>query len=287
MATEKKARNEETVERFTLAQRIEHWVLVVAFTGLAITGLPQKFALQPWAETMIGIMGGIEAVRVIHRVLATLLMLEVIYHGGVTTYRLFVLRLPPYMLPAFSDFVHLFQQITFNLGLRQERPRMDRFNYEEKLEYWAVVWGTMVMVITGFMLWNPIATTRFLPGQFIPAAKTAHGGEALLAVLSIITWHVYSVHVRHFNPSMFSGKISRHAMEEEHALELARIEAGRVPQPPAAAVYRKRMRAFIPFALFMTALLVAALVWFVTFEETAITTIPPVEVEVVPPELQQ
>ncbi|MCZ7666212.1 MAG: hypothetical protein M5U34_02700 [Chloroflexi bacterium] len=59
----------------------------------------------------------------------------------------------------------------------------------KKIEYWAVIWGTAVMILTGFTLWNPIAITQFLPGQFIPAAKTAHSAEALLAVLSIVVWH--------------------------------------------------------------------------------------------------
>ncbi|MCS7039976.1 MAG: hypothetical protein NZP34_10260, partial [Caldilineales bacterium] len=75
------------------------------------------------------------------------------------------------------------------------------------MEYWAVIWGTAVMIITGFMLWNPITTTKFLPGSWIPAAKAAHGGEALLAFLAIIVWHVYNVHIKTFNRSMFTGKL--------------------------------------------------------------------------------
>ena len=36
--------------RFTVPQRIEHWVAVFGFVLLAITGLPQLFAGYPWAE---------------------------------------------------------------------------------------------------------------------------------------------------------------------------------------------------------------------------------------------
>ena len=97
-----------------------------------------------------------------------------------------------------------------------------------------MVWGTFIMIITGFMMWNPIATTNYLPGQFIPAAKVAHGGEAVLAALAIILWHFYHVHLRHFNKSMFIGKMTRHEMEEEHPAELALIEAGKDLQAAAA-----------------------------------------------------
>lgn len=160
---------------------------------------------------------------------------------------------------------------------------MPRYNFGEKLEYWAVIWGTVVMVITGFMLWNPIATTNFLPGQFIPAAKAAHGGEGLLAVLSIITWHMYHVHIRSFNRSMFTGRLSRHEMEEEHALELAEIEAGITDPPLPEPELRRRRLIFYPVALVISVTLLVGLYFFVTFEETAITTIPRQEIDVFVP----
>lgn len=264
----------QQIQRFTTMQRLEHIFLLTTFTGLAITGLPQKWATQGWAETMIAVLGGIEFVRLLHRILATGLMAVTIFHVIASIYRLFVLRRYPAMLPRVSDFRDLVAAVGYNLGLRKERPKMPRFNYEEKMEYWAVVWGTLIMVMTGFMLWNPIATTRFLPGEAIPAAKAAHGGEALLAVAAIVLWHMYNVHVRRFNKSIFTGRIERHVMEEEHALELADIEAGRIEPPPPADVYRKRMRIFVPIALVLTGLLLAGLIWFVTFEQTAITTLP-------------
>ena len=156
---------------------------------------------------------------------------------------------------------------------------MGRYTFGEKVEYWAVIWGTVIMAITGFMLWNPIATTSFLPGEFIPAAKAAHGGEALLAVLSILTWHFYNVHLKHFNKSMFTGEISRHEMVEEHPQELAQIEAGRTSLAPDAAAQRRRMRVFVPFAVALSLALLLGLYLFVAYEQTAIPTIPTENIE--------
>ncbi len=204
------------VERFTVAQRIEHWVLTISFTVLAITGIPQRYAGAGWAEAAIALMGGIEMVRRIHRLAAIVLMLECIYHVISVSYKVFVHRIRLSMLPTPKDVMDFLDVIRYNLGWAKRRPRFDRYSYEEKFEYWAVVWGTLIMAITGFMMWNPIATTRFLPGEFIPAAKAAHGGEALLAVLAIITWHVYNVHIKHFNKTMFTGKLTREEMEHEH-----------------------------------------------------------------------
>jgi len=269
----------QSYPRFNIFQRIEHIVLLVSFSVLAITGLPQMYSLQPWAAFMIDAMGGIETVRVIHRTAAVLLILGTIYHFGALTYRIFVQRVALTMLPGLQDVKDGLQALGHNVGLVKTPPRMGRYNFGEKVEYWAVIWGTVVMVLTGFMLWNPIATTSILPGQFIPAAKAAHGGEALLAVLSIITWHFYNVHVKRFNRSMFTGKISHAEMEEEHALELEAIEQGRTPPEADPTGVQRRQRLFVPFAAVITTILLIGLYIFVTFEQTAITTVPRQEIE--------
>ena len=78
-------------------------ILLVTFIGLALTGLPQKYASEPWAQSMIVALGGIESARIIHRFLATLLMAEAIYHGGVLSYKLFVLGQRATMIPGASE----------------------------------------------------------------------------------------------------------------------------------------------------------------------------------------
>ncbi|MCS7040530.1 MAG: DUF4405 domain-containing protein, partial [Caldilineales bacterium] len=91
--------------RFSLTDRIEHMLLLVSFTVLVITGLPQKYVPAAWAEFVIGLMGGIETVRIIHRVAAVVLILESIFHVITVSYKLFVRRVSPSMLPTLQDFV--------------------------------------------------------------------------------------------------------------------------------------------------------------------------------------
>jgi hypothetical protein len=161
---------------------------------------------------------------------------------------------------------------------------MGRYTFEEKMEYWAFVWGTIVMVVTGFMMWNPLATVQFLPGEFIPAAKAAHGGEAVLAVLAIIIWHMYGVHVKRFNKSMFTGQMSEQDMLHEHPLELADLKAGIAERPVDPAALSKRQRIYYPVAAIISILLLAGLYGFVNAEDTALQTqerqLPTIEVYV-------
>ncbi|MBT3322919.1 MAG: hypothetical protein HN392_11610 [Anaerolineae bacterium] len=124
------------------------------------------------------------------------------------------------------------------------------------------------------MMWNPIATSRILPGEFIPAAKAAHGAEAILAVLAIIIWHMYSVHLKTFNKAMWTGSLTEDEMLHEHPLELADIKAGVIDQPIAVAVLRKRQRGYYPVAGILAVVMLAGVYGFVGTEETALTTIP-------------
>jgi mono/diheme cytochrome c family protein len=130
----------------------------------------------------------------------------------------------------------------------------------------------MIMGLTGFMMWNPITTAHFFPGEVIPAAKAAHGGEALLAVLAIIVWHMYGVHIKRFNRSMFTGKMTEAEMLHEHPLELADIKAGIAERPLDPADVRKRQSRYLPVATFLGLFMLLGIYGFVNAEQTAITT---------------
>jgi cytochrome b subunit of formate dehydrogenase len=263
-----------TYRRFSCGQRMQHLVLIASFAVLALTGLPQKYASTGVGEAVISGLGGIEIVRVVHRVAAFVLMTATLYHVFDVAYRILVRRRPLSMLPRFHDVRDAWRTLLYNLGRADSRPRAGRYSFEEKVEYWALMWGNVVMIGTGFMLWNPIATTRLLSGQFIPAAQVAHGSEALLAVLAVVIWHGYGVHVRHVNSSMFTGTMTEEEMREEHPLELEAILAGTERAEPEAAVLRRRRRLFLPAAAVLALVLLGGLYRFVTFEETAIATLP-------------
>ncbi len=268
----------ERFERFTPSDRVEHWVQVVSFTVLAITGLVQKWPELGLTNTIIGWLGGIELVRLIHHVSAAVLLLAVIYHVGTAGYRLFVKREGKLMYPTLQDGWAAVHAVAYNLGLRNEPPKEGHFTFAEKAEYWSILWGTAVMAVTGFMMWNPIATTALLPGQFVPAAKAAHGGEAILAVLAILVWHVYHVHIKHLNKSMFTGYLTRDEMEEEHAGALEMIAAGKpVVLAPAPDVVARRSRVFFPAYVIVAVAMLIGTYLFITFEQTAILTVEPLE----------
>ena len=269
------AQHEHRYLRFPLRYRLEHWVLFLTFTALAVTGLVQKFAQHDLSIWLIDLLGGISSVRSIHRIAATIMMVETIYHFGEVGYNLRVRRDKSELMLTRMDLRHAWQALKVNLRRSAEPPRQGRYTFEEKFEYLALVWGTLVMIVTGSVLWNPIATTAILPGEFVPAAKAVHGGEALLAVLSLIVWHHYHVHIRKFNRSMFTGYLSEEEMQEEHPLELE--ERGNTANTPPDAGYGKRRRVYLTVYGVISVVLLAGIYLFVTFEQTAVATIAPIE----------
>ena len=279
MAKQKNITSEPTKQhiRFDLSQRIEHIVFLVSFSILGLTGLVQKYIESPFSQFVIQAFGGIDNTRLVHHFCAFILMAVSIFHIINVLYRIYVLRVSWTMFPVIEDFLHLYDDVRYYLGMRKHKAYYGRYNYGEKVEYLAVVWGTIIMAITGFMMWNPIVTTKILPGEFIPAAKAAHGAEAVLAVMAIIIWHFYNVHLSHFNKSMFTGKLSEEEMAHEHPAELDQIKAGKAGELPPPEVLRRRKRVFFPTAIVLALLFSLGLIGFVTIETTAITTVPPGE----------
>ncbi|MDO8754677.1 MAG: cytochrome b/b6 domain-containing protein, partial [Anaerolineales bacterium] len=274
--------------RFPVVRRIEHLLMLLSFTTLGLTGLPQKYPESSIGIFVLKILGGIESLRFIHHAAAIVMMFGTAWHILVMGYSVFVLRDQMSMLPSMQDAKDGIQALLYNLGFAKTYPQMGRYTFEEKMEYWAFAWGAVVMGATGFLMWNPITATQYLPGEFVPAAKAAHGGEAVLAVLAIIIWHMYGVHIKRLNKAMWTGTQTEQEMIHEHPLEQADIKAGIADRRPDTATLRKRKMYYYPIAAIVTLGMLAGIFGFINTEETALTTITPLtETEIYSPQTPQ
>ncbi len=232
------------IVRFSVRQRAEHASVMVLFTVLVITGMPQKYYDAAFSGTLVHLMGGVGATRLIHRVAGVLFALTIVANLGVAIWQVATRRLSQLaIVPRRQDYLDALATLRWYLGLSKQKPLFDRYDYRQKFEYWGMVAGSMIMVVTGIVLLFPVVIGSLLPGQLIPAAQVAHSMEGLMAFLVVIVWHIYNAHLNPdvfpFDWSIFNGKISRHRMIEEHPLELARIEGvpveSIVPKPETPA----------------------------------------------------
>jgi cytochrome b subunit of formate dehydrogenase len=126
------------------------------------------------------------------------------------------------MLPRWKDVKDVLGNFGYYLGLSKAKPKFARFGYAEKAEYWAVVWGTVIMGLTGLMIWFKIDVFGFLPRWWIDIALAIHFYEAVLATLAIIVWHFYQVifdpDVYPVNFAFLDGRVSEESYKEEHEL---------------------------------------------------------------------
>jgi cytochrome b subunit of formate dehydrogenase len=194
-------------------------LLLTSFIVLVLSG----FALQYPDSWLAWLLGSSEFLRrIIHRVAAVVMLVVGTYHvlylafskeGGLWVKD---------MLPRWTDVKDVLGNFAYYLGVRKERPKLARFGYAEKAEYWAVVWGTIIMGLTGLMIWFKLGIFGFLPRWWIEIALAVHFYEAVLATLAIIVWHFYQVifdpDVYPVNFAFIDGRVSEEAYKEEHEL---------------------------------------------------------------------
>jgi cytochrome b subunit of formate dehydrogenase/nitrate/TMAO reductase-like tetraheme cytochrome c subunit len=216
----KKEEKDYYIVRFKPSEVFQHGVLMLSFTVLAISGFALKFPEAWWVE-MFGAMGIDEwGRRMIHRVSAVIMVLISLYH---IYYLIFTKRgryLFKQIMIKFGDIPEVFQTVKYYLGLSKTKPEYEEFDYTEKVEYWAVVWGNIVMTLTGLILWFPALVTGFAPSWIIRASELIHYYEAILATLAIVIFHLFFViiHPEQYpmNLSWLTGKMSLRAAIHKH-----------------------------------------------------------------------
>ncbi len=214
-------------------ERFEHFLLIISFAVLTWTGFALKYPDGWWARTLLTWEAGWQLRGTIHRVAAVLFMVVAAMHVISLVASGELRRHWKELWPRIGDAREALENFTYNLGLRRERPRLSNHGYVEKAEYWAVVWGAVVMILTGLMLWANRFTLKWLPKSFSDLATAVHFYEAVLAGLAIVVWHFYSVI---FDPNVYpmetawlTGRSVKHKKQEP-----AETEGAGTPSPAVA-----------------------------------------------------
>jgi cytochrome b subunit of formate dehydrogenase len=209
-----------TVLRMTANQRWQHFVLLTSFFVLVVTGFALKYP-DSWFAALLGLSEHWRSI--LHRIAGVLLIVDGVYHVFYVALTADGRRLIRDLFPTWKDATDALGTMLYYLGLRKDKPRFARFNYAEKAEYWALVWGTGLMAVTGIMLWAKVPVGNLLARWWIDAATAVHFYEAILATLAILVWHFYQVF---FDPDVYpmnwawrDGSMPAERYKEEHELD--------------------------------------------------------------------
>jgi cytochrome b subunit of formate dehydrogenase len=187
---------------------------------------------------------------VVHRVAGVIMVLAGLYHIYYVSFVPRGKQLLRDLLPVREDITDMIGVLKYNLGVSDVKPALGRFGYVEKAEYWALVWGTIVMAATGVILWFDNTFLGLITKLWWDVANTVHYYEAWLATLAIIVWHLYFVilnpDVYPMNLAWWKGTLTEEEMEHEHALELDEIkhrESMEEPEPEVGQEYEEQEEA--------------------------------------------
>jgi formate dehydrogenase gamma subunit len=217
--------------RFDIHQLLQHMALTVSFILLAVTGFALKYP-DAWWVRVLSAIGLTEPVRrILHRVMAVILIACAIYH----VVYLFLTRRGreewKALVPDKQDVTDLRETMAYHLRLNRRLPEYGRYDYSQKAEYWALIWGTLAMIATGLVLWFPSELSPILPRWAVSAAQTIHLYEAWLATLAIVVWHFFFVifHPEEYPMSWtwLTGKISLEQVRHRHARWYKSLATGR------------------------------------------------------------
>ena len=223
------------VPRMNLKFRVAHGMVVLSFVTLVITGFALKFPDSAWVRAFQEFDPTSQYRGLVHRIAAVLITAATVFHLvhlAVVKHDRVILK---ELWPSLQDAKHILGMLKFNLGLSKERPTFGMFGYPEKMEYWAYMWGTVVMAVTGLLLWANNWSLRHFPKWVTDAATAAHWYEAILASLSILVWHWYLVI---FDPDVYpmdkawlTGKASADHVRETRPAYYQALLAKLEPRP--------------------------------------------------------
>jgi cytochrome b subunit of formate dehydrogenase len=206
--------------RMSTNQRWQHLILLTSFIVLVLTGFALKFP-NSWFAAVLGMSEHWRSI--IHRVAGLILIGAGIYHVFYLIACREGRRLIRDFAPAPRDVFDTWGTMLYYLGLSKVRPKFGRFNYAEKAEYWALVWGTGLMAVTGIMLWAKVWVGNLIARWWIDVATSIHFYEAILATLAIVVWHFYQVFfdpdVYPMNWAWWDGKMPVEHYRQEHGLD--------------------------------------------------------------------
>lgn len=229
------------VKRFSLVRRIEHLLAIVTFVALIVTGFPQKFDTSSFGHSLLGLFGGLDNARFVHRLFGVIFCLHAGTHIMVVIVGALVGRMRLSLLPVVQDLRDAWQNLRYYMGYRQTPPPLPKFDYRQKFEYIGLVLGGLVMVFSGLVLMYPMVVAAWLPASLVPAAQVAHSNEAMLAFLVLVIWHIYgavlSPEVFPLDRSMVTGYITAEELHHHHAVEYDRLFPQGHPAAPGTKAH--------------------------------------------------
>jgi len=185
-----------SVQRTPYGVRISHWLMVICFFFVAMSGLSWFFPSLNWLNNLLG---GPQLARILHPFLGVVVFLFLGY---------LCLKLARYNLPEASDKAWFANVGSVMKGEHNDAIDTGKYNAGQKVLFWSIMGLILVLLISGVVIWRPY----FAPLFSIPLIRIGllvHAVAGVLLMLLIIG-HIYlAFWVKGTISSMSTGRVSR------------------------------------------------------------------------------
>ena len=210
--------------RFRQAEILEHWILLINFAILGVTGLLEMFVNNRFsADLLAPVFRNMDYVRGLHNVAAVFYVAMMVIHALIAIGRWFIKRETPLLVPSRQDVIDFVRHWRYLLQGNAPRPEYGRFTIDQKVTYWAVAAFSTLMLLTAIVQWFQTWIVQVVPDAILPIARTVHGLMGLLIIVTFLPWHIYHTVIKEQNTSIFSGVLSEKIIRRNHPLDYKQI----------------------------------------------------------------
>ncbi len=212
---------EGKVLRFNRGERFSHWLHVVSFFILLFTGLG---VFAAGFHPLMSLVGGLQAARLIHRVVAVIFVLGTgaMFFAGDSRWHWEWLRSAFRFSDADKKHIKAFAAEFF--GGHAVYPPQEKYNGGEKINSLLTIFGSAVITLSGLVMWF----APNFPAGLVDWAYPLHD-LAMFVMTTAVIGHVYLSLIHPDSRASISGMLTgyvpedfakaHHAAWYEHAAE--------------------------------------------------------------------
>ena len=220
-----------SVQRFDRHQLVQHWLLIGSVLTLVITEWPLRGASISTSATLVALFGGVHQAGLIHRIAAIVMGAAAVYHLGYLTVKAARRESIFGMVPTLSDVRNIYDNFSFFLGLRSERPEVRAVRLPREVRLLGGVLGRRHHVRHGAGALVPgavreVGARQHHRGRADRPWGRGDAGSARALRLAPLQRPPAPQRVPH-ELDLDGRPIETHALKEEHALEYEEMFAGK------------------------------------------------------------
>ncbi len=195
--------SEQMIKRYSSNERANHWIIAICFILLAISGLA---LFHPAFFFLSSLLGGGTWSRILHPFIGVVLAVSFFFFAMGLWSQNKVTAADKEWQKRLGDII---------CNKTQNLPEIGKYNIGQKYLFWTLVISIALLLISGFVIWQPWFTPYF-PVVLVRLAVLVHAVAAFVSILAIII-HIYSaIWVKGSIRAMTRGTVSAAWAKHHH-----------------------------------------------------------------------